>query len=121
MNKKEIIIGALKSHINMNLKSALLKGLNGGVEDEKGYLPIIIEEFLSNPLYVEFLVSLIAEGTYNRFDPQLDYEEGLQQVCDYLTLEVIAKRAISVHPLAYQDIMNIRRFAQDEKGTTKRR
>ena len=121
MNKKEIIIGALKSHINMNLKSALLKGLNGGVEDEKGYLPIIVEEFLANPLYVEFLVTKIAEGIYTRFEPQLDFEEGLQHVCDYLTPEVIAKRAISVHPLAYQDIMNIRRFAQDGFGTTKKR
>lgn len=121
MNKKEIIIGALKSHINMNLKSALLKGLNGGVEDEKGYLPIIVEEFLANPLYVEFLVTKIAEGTYTHFEPQLDFEEGLQYVCDYLTPEVIAKRAISVHPLAYQDIMNIRRFAQDGFGTTKKR
>ncbi len=108
------IVNALKSYINMNLKEALFEAIANNLEDKKGYFPIIIEGFLNNPLYTEFLSNHIAVSFYEYYKPQCRLASTVQDLCSRITKEDIAKRALLYHSFAYQDLMNIRRSEMEE-------
>ena len=116
MNRQEIIMNGLKSYISMKLDNALNEALANKTEGERGILSIIVNEFLPDPIYTDFLSSAIAKDYYESYKPQLHLTSGVANVCQQITNDELVRKALVYHSFAYQDALNVRRSEEETLG-----
>lgn len=113
------------SYINTYLYSAIISELGGEISEEKRRILSIIvgEGFLNNEVYERSLVNNIAYYSLNtlfgRVLSSVAPNEVLASLVKNLPYEMIADKAVTLHPFAYNDMRNASISAEVSSGGRK--
>ncbi len=109
----------VRNYVSLNLKDVVLYGIENGDDEEKRILNIVKNEFLSNPIYVNRLVTIIVyrlcESNALRYKTCSIYELS-SILCDTVTPDLLYKYVAMYHPFAYSHLMNIRQREIEQTG-----